>query len=167
VARLEKLTREILQFSRPAPPQKMRTDAREIIEAVCRLVADQARRQHVEIVRPAEWGGAAVMVDAEQVKQVLINILINAIQAQPDGGRIVIAEKVEAGEWVASIRDAGPGMTPEQLEKIFDPFYTTKWEGTGLGLSISYQLVKNNGGWIRTTSGPGKGACFQVAFPAL
>jgi signal transduction histidine kinase len=167
VARLEKLTREILQFSRPAPPQKMRTDAREIIEAVCRLVADQARRQHVEIVRPAEWGGAAVMVDAEQVKQVLINILINAIQAQPDGGRIVIAEKVEAGEWVASIRDAGPGMTPEQLEKIFDPFYTTKREGTGLGLSISYQLVKNNGGWIRTTSGPGKGACFQVAFPAL
>jgi len=165
VARLARLTSEILQFSKPALPQKLKSSPGEIIEAACRLVADQAQRQGIEIIRPFPEGDRAIVVDPEQIKQVLINILINAIQAQHEGGNIVISEKVEGGEWIASIEDAGPGMTQEQLDRIFDPFFTTKSEGTGLGLSISYQLVKNNGGRIWAASERGKGACFQVGFP--
>jgi signal transduction histidine kinase len=165
VSRLEKLTGEILQFSKPAPPRQLPIDWREIVDAACRLCADQARRQGVEIVKRTEAPEAVIFVDPEQVKQVLINILINAVQAQPGGGRIVLEGRVEAGELVLSIQDDGSGMTPEQLDHIFDPFFTTRREGTGLGLSISYQLVKNNGGRIRATSETGRGACFYVSFP--
>ena len=165
VFRLEKLTGEILQFSKPAPPKQLQIDWREIVEAACRLCSDQANRQRVDIVRQAEAPAATILVDPEQVKQVIINVLINAIQAQPGGGRITIRGVIEAGELAVSIQDAGPGMSPEQLDRIFDPFFTTRREGTGLGLSISFQLVKNNGGRIRATSEPGQGSCFQVIFP--
>jgi two-component system, NtrC family, sensor histidine kinase HydH len=165
IARLEKLTGEILQFSKPAPPKQLPIDWREIVDAACRLCSDQARRQGVEIVEPIGPREVTILVDPEQVKQVLINILINAIQAQPGGGRIAIEGHREAGELIISIRDSGSGITAEQLDRIFDPFFTTRREGTGLGLSISFQLVKNNGGGIRATSEPGRGACFYVSFP--
>jgi two-component system sensor histidine kinase HydH len=165
VDRLARLTSEILQFSKPAPPQKLKTNPLEIIEAACRLVADQAQRQGIELIQPLRESVPAIVVDPEQIKQVLINILINAIQAQHDGGSILISGKVEHGEWITCIQDAGPGMTREQLDRVFDPFFTTKREGTGLGLSISYQLVKNNGGRIWASSELGKGACFQIGFP--
>ncbi len=165
VARLEKLTSEILQFSKPATPQKLRTDPHEIIEAACRLVTDQAHKQGTEILRRFNEQTNNIQVDPEQIKQVLINILINAIQAQSKGGSILVTERTENGEWIGAIQDAGPGISPEQLDRIFDPFFTTKREGTGLGLSISYQLVKNNEGRIWATSKPGQGACFFTSFP--
>jgi len=167
VARLEKLTREVLQFSKPAPPQKLKTDPGEIIETAIGLVADQARRQGIRITRSSDSNRAKVFVDPEQVKQVFINILINAIQSQSNGGEIAVSGKLESGEWITSIQDSGPGISPEKLEKIFDPFYTTKKEGTGLGLSISYQLVKNNSGRIWATSESGQGSCFLVGFPII
>ena len=95
------------------------------------------------------------------------NILINAIQAQPQGGKVLIRVFRESEELVISIQDSGPGISPEHLDRIFDPFFTTKREGTGLGLSISYQLVSSNGGRIRVTSPPGEGACFIVSFPIV
>jgi signal transduction histidine kinase len=166
VSRLEKLTGEILQFSKPAPPKQLPIDWREIIEAACRLCADQAHRQGVEIMNRVEGPETLILVDPEQIKQVLINILINAIQAQRTGGRIIIRGTVDSGAFVLSIEDNGPGIKPAHLDSIFDPFFTTKREGTGLGLSISYQLVKNNRGRIWATSEPGQGACFHVSFPA-
>lgn len=165
VSRLEKLTGEILQFSKPAPPKQLPIDWREIVDAARRLCSDQAFRQGVEIVTAPESPAATILVDPEQIKQVLINILINAIQAQPDGGRIIIQGDIEAGDLTLSVRDNGSGMSPEQLDHIFDPFFTTRREGTGLGLSISFQLVKNNGGRIQAASEPGKGSCFTLSFP--
>jgi two-component system, NtrC family, sensor histidine kinase HydH len=167
VSRLEKLTGEILQFSKPAPPKQLAIDWSEIVEPACRLCADRAVQQEVEIVNQVHPPTASIFVDPEQVKQVLINILINAIQAQPEGGRIMIEISAETGESIISIQDYGSGINPEQVDHIFDPFFTTKREGTGLGLSISFQLVKNNGGRIWVTSEPGQGACFHISFPAL
>ncbi len=165
VANLHKLVGDILRFSKPAPPLPIPSDVQEIIEASCRLCADQARRQGTEIVILGEPPARTILVDPEQIKQVLLNILLNAIQAQPAGGRVVIRSFAEMGESVISVEDSGPGIEPENLDRIFDPFFTTKREGTGLGLSISYQLVRNNGGRIRITSSPGHGACFLVSFP--
>ena len=166
VSRLGKLTGEILQFSKPAPPKQLPMDWRDIVDSACRLCADQARRQGVKIIRNDESPAATILVDPEQIKQVLINILINAIQAQPGGGGITIFGETNAGTITITIQDRGPGMTPEQLEHIFDPFFTTRREGTGLGLSISYQLVKNNGGRILATSNEGEGSSFHISFPA-
>jgi two-component system, NtrC family, sensor histidine kinase HydH len=165
VSRLERLTGEILQFSKPAPPRQLPIDWREIVDAACRLCSDQARRQKVDIVKSTGPQDGTIIVDAEQVKQVLINILINAIQAQPGGGKIEIGGNIERSELVISVKDNGSGVKPEQLDRIFDPFFTTRHEGTGLGLSISFQLVKNNGGKIWATSNPGKGSCFYISFP--
>jgi signal transduction histidine kinase len=165
VSRLEKLTGEILQYSKPAPPKQLPIDWKELVDAACRLCADQAHSRGVDIVAQMEAPQAAILVDPEQVKQVLINILINAIQAQPGGGKITIRGYVEGAEAIVAIADTGPGIAREQIDSIFDPFFTTKYEGTGLGLSISYQLVQNNGGRIWVTSEPGQGACFHVGFP--
>jgi two-component system sensor histidine kinase HydH len=166
VARLERLTSEILQFSKPASPQKLKVRPKELVEEACRLVSDQARRHHIELVIRIPETARVILVDPEQIKQVLMNILINGIQAQATGGSIILTEKVEAGEYILSIQDAGPGIGSEQLAKIFEPFFTTRREGTGLGLSISDQLVKNNGGRIRASSQPGQGTCFEIAFPS-
>lgn len=165
VSRLEKLTGEILQFSKPAPPRQIPIDWREIVESASRLCADEAHRQGVAIIQETDAPQVSILVDPEQVKQVLINILINAIQAQPGGGKIAIRGEVDGDMLTMVIQDSGPGIKPDQLDTIFDPFFTTKREGTGLGLSISYQLVKNNGGKIRVTSEPDQGACFRISFP--
>jgi signal transduction histidine kinase len=164
VAALERLTSEILQFSKPAPPRQLPTDPREILDAACRLCADQARRQGIDISIEAA-APVCILVDPEQIKQVLLNILINAIQIQPSGGRIAIRVLEEDNDVVISIQDSGPGIAAENLERIFDPFFTTRRDGTGLGLSISYQLVTHNGGRIRAESPPGQGACFRIGFP--
>lgn len=165
VARLEKLTGEILAFSRPAPPRRMPADWREIAGAAARLCDDEARRRGVSIVGRLDAPAATLDVDPEQVKQVLINILLNAVQAQPEGGEVRIHGALEGDTLEIAVEDDGPGIDPEKMESIFDPFFTTRREGTGLGLSISYQLVRNNGGEIRVSSPPGRGACFRVVFP--
>ncbi|MFH1573232.1 MAG: ATP-binding protein, partial [Acidobacteriota bacterium] len=166
VARLDKLVAEILLFSRPAPPRPVPCDLREIIEAACRLCVDRARHPAVEIIRNLDATVPPVLVDPEQIKQVLLNVLLNALQAQPDGGEVLVRAFEDSGEAVITVRDSGPGIDPGDLERIFDPFFTTRTEGTGLGLSISYQLVRNNGGRIRVASLPGEGACFSISFPA-
>jgi len=164
VTTLERLTSEILQFSKPAPPRQLPIDPHEIIEAACRLCADQARRQQVAIdLEPAP--ATRILVDPEQIKQVLLNILINAIQVQPSGGKVEIRVFRDANDVVISVQDFGPGITAEDLDRIFEPFFTTKREGTGLGLAISYQLVSHNGGRISAESHPGQGARFRISFP--
>ena len=137
----------------------------EIARSACRLCTEQANGQGVKIENRIEEPETLILVDPEQIKQVLVNILINAIQAQSGGGSITIESHVEEGKSVISIRDSGSGIKPEQLDSIFDPFFTTKRQGTGLGLSISYKLVKNNNGRIWATSEQGKGACFHISFP--
>jgi two-component system sensor histidine kinase HydH len=166
VGRLERLTSEILQFSKPAPPQKVKVRPAELVEEACRLVSDQAHRHGIELEKRISESIRSIVVDPEQIKQVLMNLLINAIQAQPNGGGIVLTGKADGGEYILSVRDWGPGISNEQLAKIFEPFFTTRREGTGLGLSISDQLVKNNGGRMRATSTLGQGACFEIAFPS-
>ena len=165
VSRLEKLTGQILQYSKPAPPRRLPINWREIIEAARKLCTDRAQNQGVAISVQTEESPVTILVDPEQVEQVLINILINAVQAQPDGGEINIRNYIEGSESIVAVRDNGRGMNPDQIDSIFDPFFTTKQEGTGLGLAISYQLVKNNGGRIWVTSESGQGACFYIGFP--
>jgi two-component system sensor histidine kinase HydH len=165
ISRLEKLTGEILQFSKPAPPKRLVANLKEIVDEACRLCTEPAHGQSVEIVNQSRDPEVTIFVDPEQVKQVLINLLINAIQAQPDGGRITIQSHNDEGNSILCVQDEGGGIGKEQLDTVFDPFFTTKRKGTGLGLSISYQLVVNNGGHIWVTSDPGKGACFCVSFP--
>ncbi|MCD6345560.1 MAG: histidine kinase, partial [Anaerolineae bacterium] len=110
---------------------------------------------------PLVWGSA------NQLSQVFLNIIINALEAMDDGGKLWIgtAYDAERDQVVAAFRDSGAGITPEIREHLFEPFYTTKSNGTGLGLAISYGIVKRHRGTIEVESTPGEGATFIVCLP--
>jgi two-component system NtrC family sensor kinase len=106
-------------------------------------------------------------LDGNQVEQVFVNILINAIHAVEENGEIFIASRLdgEEGTVAVEITDNGPGISPENRSKIFEPFFSTKAKGTGLGLAVSYGIVKNHKGDIQVSSGSGEGARFTITFP--
>ena len=107
-------------------------------------------------------------IDPEAIKQIVMNIALNATQAMPKGGRLAIASREEHGAIILTIEDSGMGMTDAVRARIFDPFFTTKevGEGTGLGLAVTHSLVQRLGGRIEVTSSPGAGATFVVTLPA-
>ena len=116
-----------------------------------------------------------VMLDSNQIKQVLVNLLNNALQAMPDGGRLLVATRLTESEIdgmdhqmaAVYVSDSGAGIPPENLGRIFDPFFTTKevGQGTGLGLSVSYSIVEKHNGRIEVESVPGQGSTFIVLLP--
>jgi len=103
--------------------------------------------------------------DPEQIKQVLINLTKNAVEAMPDGGRLVISSGLENEHVIVSITDSGIGMSPEATRKIFDPFFTTKKRGTGLGLAVSCKIMEDHEGELSVQSKEGKGTTVTVLLP--
>lgn len=165
VDRLNRLVVEFLQFARPSQPQKLPTDINELAQSVVLLCQKQAAKGNVDIRTRFEEALPLVFVDSEQVKQVLLNIVINSIQAMPDGGLLELTIRQKNGNVEVLVKDEGRGIDALHLEKVFDPFFTTKQNGTGLGLSIAYRLVKQNGGDIEVSNGPGAGCLFKLTFP--
>jgi two-component system NtrC family sensor kinase len=110
-----------------------------------------------------------IKIDREQVRQVIMNLIINAVQAMQDGGKIeyeIGIRKIEMTDYVfLSVRDTGAGMEPSIINKIYDPFFTTKADGTGLGLAISRNIMHAHNGFIEARSDLGKGSIFSIYFP--
>jgi len=173
IDRLNSLINELLGFAKPSEPNLKGEDVNSIIEKMIVLIATEAKKKNITIHKNYAPGLPAVMVDAEQIKQVLLNILLNAIQAIiGEGGiwietRIVQALRDEKTEPFVQIeiRDSGIGIPPENIDHIFDPFFSTRPEGSGLGLAISYQIVHDHGGFIDLESEVGKGTSFRIHFP--
>jgi signal transduction histidine kinase len=165
--RIDEILSALLSFSRPSEIRKEPCDLVALIEESAALVAIQARAKGIE-VRTA-FPPRAIVVDADgsQLKQVFLNVLLNAVQAMESGGRLSIeALPLESGRSFVKITDTGPGISEEALEKVFDPFFTTKKGGTGLGLSICYTIVKAHGGEIELRSRLGEGTTVLVSLPA-
>jgi len=132
------------------------------------MLERQGLFRNIDIGCKADEGLATLYLDRHQLLQVLMNLVINARDALPEGGAIEIAAHPGEGETVIiSVRDNGAGIAPENIEKIFDPFYTTKepGSGTGLGLAISARLAESFGGKLKVTSELGKGATFSLILP--
>ena len=163
--RLNKLVSEFIGFAKPPEPQLMDSDINEIIDSVVRLTGKKAEKQKVNITTDLDRTLPYILVDSEQIKQVLLNIVINGVQAMPEGGNLFVKTTQANGIVQVSIKDEGIGIAKEKVPRIFDPFFTTKENGTGLGLSISYQLVKKNGGEILVTPNPDQGLTFTIKFP--
>jgi two-component system sensor histidine kinase HydH len=126
----------------------------------------QAHDKEIEIVFTS---GADACVDAEslRLRQVVMNLVLNAIEATPAGGSIVVAcERRDRDRVELSVRDSGRGIAADDLPRIFEPFFTTRKHGTGLGLAITRQIVESCGGSIRVESAPGAGATFVIELPA-
>lgn len=165
------VVRRLLDFSRQGERIRTRADLNEIVEDVIALTAHLIQTSGVQLI--LELGGDIpwVSVDRNQMKQVLLNLIHNALQAMPNGGSLYLSTETRAREgrsWVViSVRDTGSGISAEDRERIFEPFFTTKGErgGTGLGLSVTYGIVTDHGGVIDVESELEKGSTFTVWLP--
>jgi len=164
-SRINEIVSALLAFSRPAEIVRERLDLRETLAESLDLVAYQASRRNIVVVRdfPAPL---AVLGDGAQLKQLFLNLFLNAVEAMPSGGTLRMeGRRDETGKILASVIDTGEGIPDDRLDRIFDPFYTTKPNGTGLGLSICYHIVKTHDGDIEVKSKEGRGTTMLVRFP--
>ena len=159
----------LLDFARVHDTRKAVSDIHDGIEDVVAILEPQFQKQSIDIRRAFAADLPEILMDVEKMKQVYMNILLNAKQAMADGGTITIATSAapDADAVTIAISDTGVGIPPDKRDHIFDPFFTTKktGQGTGLGLSISYGIVKEHGGDIQLESTPGKGSCFRLTLP--
>jgi two-component system NtrC family sensor kinase len=169
VIRISETVKGLLDFASPSEPKIEKISAEGIIQKTLFLIAHQISLQNIEITEKYSNKSLYFHADFKQIQQVLLNLILNAAQAMPDGGRIIISCSKERNEnaIVIKITDTGSGISPDNLEKIFDPFFTTKLEskGTGLGLSTAYSIMVKNGGHIEVKSKVGKGTTVILKLP--
>lgn len=166
-AKANQIVSDLLKFSRQSTPEMQHQDLRATAEAALRITAYLARQAHVQVIADLPGQSVLVTYDAQQIEQVLINMIQNAIQAMPHGGTLRMSLS-QAGEAVAlAVQDTGVGIPPENLRRVFDPFFTTKpeGEGTGLGLSVSYGIITHHRGRIDVKSTVGQGTTFTILLP--
>jgi two-component system NtrC family sensor kinase len=166
--RIARIVGRMLDFHHPDSQARQATDVNELIENVLALA--HKRLQHSKIAVRTELATDLPKVQAvsDHIKQVLLNLVLNALEAMPQGGTLLVrtASLLPATKGVSiSVQDDGLGMGPDDLAHLFDPFYTTKPSGTGLGLSISYDLIAQHKGEIQVASEPGQGTTFTIQLP--
>jgi PAS domain S-box-containing protein len=169
-ARLDRIVESLLQFAKPPEPRRAPVRVRALLERARELAIGRAAERGVTIRVSAPATLPEPLADRDQILQVLLNLLLNAIEASSDGGEIrVTATAAPAGEPALRIvvRDGGPGVPSSIRERIFDPFFTTKSGGTGLGLSVSRNILNRHGGSLRVESEPGQGARAIITLPLL
>lgn len=167
VDRISSLVNELLEFARPSQPNLNKEDLNQIVEKMLLLVATESHKKNLKIIKDFHQYLPPVVLDKEQIKQVFLNILLNAIDATPENGTITVGTKlIEINgnqEYVQiMVRDTGKGIPQEDLDKIFTPFYTTKHQGSGLGLAISHQIIQEHQGSIEVESEENQGSTFYV-----
>jgi len=169
--RCRNIVRGLLDFSRQSKLNDELTDANELLRGTLDLLEKQGDFERIEVKVDLGEEVPKTLLDPEQMRQVFINILENAVEAMPQGGRIEVGTSLTPdGQSIAvRIADTGVGIPEENLEKIFHPFFTTKQigKGTGLGLAIVYGIVKMHRGSISVDSKVGVGTTFTVSVPAL
>jgi two-component system NtrC family sensor kinase len=167
VQRLIEIVQRMLDFYRPSRGGVEPADINTIAENVLALAHKRLQHGDVRVFTHLSPDLPPVPVVSDQVTQVFLNIVINAIEAMPSGGDLRLETLLsEDGRWVlVCFHDTGSGMSPEQIANLFEPFYTTKSDGTGLGLAISYGIIERHGGVIEVSSRPGQGTSFVVKLP--
>jgi two-component system NtrC family sensor kinase len=167
VGRLIEIVQRMLDFYRPSRGAVVDTDLNDVLRSALRIASKQLQHSGIHVHTRFATDLPSLPAVPDQLTQVFLNIIINAIEAMPKGGDLRLGTLLsEDREWVlVAFRDSGPGLTSERSAHIFEPFYTTKPEGTGLGLSISYGIIERHGGTIEVSSQPGQGATFIVRLP--
>jgi len=163
--RLNKTTKDLLSFARLAKPRFLMGDVNAVINSASFFIRKQAEKGNVRIREELEPDIPRILLDPEQMQQVFLNIMLNAIQSMPEGGELYIRTSQEKDTVEVTFKDTGKGIPKEQFRRIFTPFFTTRHQGTGLGLSICRNIVEKHGGYIKVESEPGEGTRFTVTLP--
>ena len=165
VKHLEKILNNITDFAKPSKPEKIDVQLCEIMENTCLLMENYFQEKHITLQKKYETGVPEAPVDPTQIKQVFLNILMNAVESMPDGGKLDVNIESIDGSVKIYIVDAGKGMKQDVLQNIYDPFFTTKPSGTGVGLSVSLKIIEDHGGTIDAISEQGKGTTMLLTLP--
>jgi len=163
-AKLDKMTQDMLAFGRFAPLQRKEVEVSELLEEVKRMLHNEFRESRVQLICESK-SGTRVSLDVEKIRQALVNLLQNALHASPEGGEVRLTADCNGHAVKFVVDDQGVGIPAENLERIFQPFFTTKPKGTGLGLPITHRIVREHGGRIQVKSVPGNGTRFTLTFP--
>jgi signal transduction histidine kinase len=163
--RLKRLLTNLLDFARPRAPEMRATQIDFIIDSVLQLTRHTAEQRQIELKTEIAFPLPVLECDAEQIKQVLLNLTLNALQATSAGGRVSLSVRKQNESWLIQVADDGCGIGKAELERIFDPFYTTKEGGTGLGLAVSSQIISQHHGTITAEKNVDKGMTFNVTLP--
>ena len=165
IHRLNDLVGDFLEIARPPQLRPQPTNVTEVLDSlITTFVQDPRYGEQVTVVVDGD-PGEPILLDPNRLRQVLWNLLLNAAQAMPDGGMVhVHMERIPGGLRI-QVSDHGVGVDSKDIEKLFDPFYTTRQGGTGLGLVTVNRLVRAHGGWVKVQSEPGRGTTFEMFFP--
>jgi signal transduction histidine kinase len=165
IARINHIVTDLLQTARPHPPTVRKSDLNTTVEHAVMLGRQQALAKSIEIALHKDPSLPEVEHDSDQIHQVLLNLLLNALQAIDRNGKITVTVKPQGATAVVEVSDNGRGIPSDHLPNIFRPFYTTKGDGTGLGLSLARRIVEDHQGRIDVTSTVGQGTTFAVLLP--
>src|SRR5208337_1115209 len=169
IERISRIIQALLNTARPRDPVLLPVSVAPILDNSLSFLAEKFRRRGVEVERHVTEA-PEISGDSEKLQQLFLNLLLNAVDAMPEGGRIVVSVGTDSdGALEVRIRDSGIGIPQEQLSQIFQPFYTTKeaGHGSGLGLVVAREIVADHGGEIDVASDPGEGTEFRIRFPPL
>lgn len=170
IKRLDKTVNDLLYFGKPTDPEPALVDLNVVIKKTLLFASQHRGGKNIEKVLELQDGLPPVEVDPKQIQQVFLNLILNAVQAMSDGGKLTIRSTLIDlnGKKIVRVtfHDTGPGMSQQVMQKIFTPFFTTKAQGTGLGLAICHKLVSQHGGNLHVESEVGRGTVFYVELPA-
>jgi len=166
INRINEIVDQFLRFAKPAPPLLGKAEVLSIFEETLQLLRPQIEKQGI-LVQKEFQPLPPILMDREQMKQAILNLLLNAVQAMPKGGHLALKGHIpDEDRWVQlSIQDSGVGIPGEDIDKLFDPFFSTKEGGMGLGLSIAHRIIDQHDGKIEVESAPAKGTLFTVWLP--
>ncbi len=169
--RLNRVVEDFLKFARPRPLERTAVEVNAIVERVVTQVEVDAPSKGIRVIRDFDRNLSPAKLDGEKLQQVFLNLALNAVTAMPGGGTLSIGTRREVRDGrpyvVVTFRDDGVGISTEDMEKVFDPFFTRSTNGTGLGLSISHTIVQNHGGRIEVAPNHPKGTRFSVLLPIV
>ncbi len=163
--RLITLVQRTLEFYRPSKGRSITTDVNHLIDNVLALSNKQLEHGRIQVRTQLQADLPPILGVPDQLTQVLLNLVINAIEAMPEGGELSLTSASAEGWLHITVHDTGPGISPDEAAKIFEPFYTTKANGTGLGLAVSYGIIERHGGRLTVKGSPNAGTTFTIALP--
>jgi len=167
LTRSTKLVRNLLDFARQSPPTLREVDMNNVIDRALDLAAHSAELQHIQVVKELDPSLPKVMADADQLQQVHTNLILNAIQAMPEGGRLTLRTSTDDTQLKVEVQDTGCGISAENMRKLFTPFFSTKPEvkGVGLGLAVAHGIIQRHRGRMEVRSKEGEGTTFTIYLP--
>jgi signal transduction histidine kinase len=163
--RLNQLLTSFLSFARPSPPDLKTVEIDGLLDSVIVLAQHAGETRRWDLKKQIQPGLSRLVCDPEQLKQVLLNLVMNAIQATPQGGTVVLAAREDGNKVTIDVHDQGCGISADSLDRVFDPFFTTKETGTGLGLSLAHQIVSQHGGTLTVARNSPDGVTMRVSLP--